>query len=378
MCKPVNYEYMVSAIIKSGFYVPIAVIAIEEVLNSILFFRLFSQANRRNPLHKEWLMVILALLVSAGLFLPMLQTLCYTVFLPRESDNQPKSGKGNVEGRAQLLYMARYNSVNNAEPLRAYSILVDGTQYFCLGGDQLEYGSQISFLYYPKSRVIVSFQEEKREKKAEYSTSEYGYSKLGLKELLLFAAGILLSISSGFLASLVTAKKVLPRDVCWINGEFFYRNGIELILFMGILTVLAVLLIQELRRIPFIVLMIPIFLVMLIRDIPRSYALNKQTLSVYLFGVLQIRSVATASVQKIYLFHTEEGSLFVLDQTENELLSCKTMFDFIGYCQRNRKKMLFLPISEAHLKYAYCEFATCFGDPLRRNGLRATFPLWHE
>ena len=146
----------------------------------------------------------------------------------------------------------------------------------------------------------------------------------------------------------------------------------------AILTGIAVLLIPALRKITYGELLIPSLFVLLCREIPRSYALGEQTLSVYLFGALRVRTVATAAVKRSYLFHTENGSLFVLDQSENELLSCRTLFDFLGYCRRNRKQLLFLPVEEANLDYARSAFANCFGSPLKKTGLLSTFPLMRK
>ena len=370
-----SQEPLISAIIRSGLILPGIVIVVGELLIIRLFHHFFTLVNQGKSLRKECLEMILTLLISALLFLPMLQTLCYTVFLPGEAGNDPIPRSGKVEDRAQALYMARYDSPDHDDFLRAYTVLVDGTQYFCLGGDQLEYGSQISFLCYPKSRVIVSFQEEAGEDRAEQKTDGRRYSELGVKELLLYAVGLLFGVGIGFLASLVTAKKSMPMDVRWIRGEFFYRNGIDLAILAAILTGIAVLLIPALRKITYGELLIPSLFVLLCREIPRSYALGEQTLSVYLFGALRVRTVATAAVKRSYLFHTENGSLFVLDQSENDLLSCKTLFDFLGYCRRNRKQLLFLPVEEATLDYARSVFANCFGCPLKKAGLISTFPL---
>ena len=370
-----SQEPLISAIIRSGLILPGIVIVVGELLIIRLFHHFFTLVNQGKSLRKECLEMILTLLISALLFLPMLQTLCYTVFLPGEAGNDPIPRSGKVEDRAQALYMARYDSPDHDDFLRAYTVLVDGTQYFCLGGDQLEYGSQISFLCYPKSRVIVSFQEEAGEDRAEQKTDGRRYSELGVKELLLYAVGLLFGFGIGFLASLVTARKSMPKDVCWIRGEFFYRNGIDLAILAAILTGIAVLLIPALRKITYGELLIPFLFVLLCREIPRSYALGEQTLSVYLFGALRVRTVATAAVKRSYLFHTENGSLFVLDQSENDLLSCKTLFDFLGYCRRNRKQLLFLPVEEATLDYARSVFANCFGCPLKKAGLISTFPL---
>lgn len=373
-----SQERLICAIIRSGLILPSIVIAVGELLIIRLFHHFFTLVNRGKSLRKEWLEMILTLLISAVLFLPMLQTLCYTVFLPGEAGNDPIPRSGKVEDQTQALYMARYDSPEPADFLRAYIVLVDGTQYFCLGGDQLEYGSQISFLCYPKSRVIVSFQGKAGEDRAEQKTDGRRYSELGVKELLLYAVGLLLGVGISFLASLVTAKKSVPKDDVWIRGEFFYRNGIDLAILTAILTGIAALLIPAFQKITFGELLIPSLLVLLFREIPRSYALDKQTLSVYLFGALRVRSVATADVKRSYLFHTENGNLFVLDQSENDLLSCRTLFDFLGYCRRNRKQLLFLPVAEANLDYARSEFANCFGSPLKKNGVISTFPLKRE
>ena len=68
----------------------------------------------------------------------------------------------------------------------------------------------------------------------------------------------------------------------------------------------------------------------------------------------------------------------MLDQSENDLFSCKTLFDFLGYCRRNRKQLLFLPVEEANLDYARSVFANCFGSPLKKTGLLSTFPLMRK
>ncbi len=373
-----SQERLISAIIRSGLIFPCVVIVAGELWIISLFHHFFMLLNRGEPLRKEWMKMVLTLLISAALFLPMLQTLCFTVFLPGEAENDPIQRSGKVEDRAQALYMARYGSPEHDVFLRAYTVLVDGTQYFCLGGDQMECGSRISFLCYPKSRVIVSFQEEAGENRVEQKTDGRRYSELGVNELLLYAVGLLFGIGIGFLASLVAAKKSMPKDICWIRGEFFYRNGIDLAILTAILTGIAVLLIPALRKITYGELLIPSLLVLLCREIPRSYALDEQTLSVYLFGTIRVQSVTTAAVKRSYLFHTENGSLFVLDQSENDLLSCRTLFDFLGYCRRNRKHLLFLPVAEANLDYARSEFTNCLGSPLKKTGLISTFPLKHE
>ena len=280
-----------------------------------------------------------------------------------------------MEENAPFLYRARYHMSGSDEIFRSSCVTVDGAKYFCLNAETLVCGDQITFLYYPKSRVIVSFQSDKASHEARQPAGSPKYARLTIKEPLLSAAVFLLSAVFGFLLSARAAKKALPKEGCWIRGQLFYRNGLELWILTAFLSLLAALLIPAFRDVPFIILLIPLILIQLIRDIPLSYVLTERTLSVYLFNSIRIRSAAVDSVRSVLLFQTEEGSLFVLDLSDQEMLSCKTFFAFLRYCRKNRKRLLFLPVAESLTEYACAEISDRFGSPQRKAGLLSAFPL---
>ncbi len=370
-----SYEQQTAGMIRSGLVLPAIVIAVCVLSNILLFRRLFMRVNERKPLREIWLGAALSLLVSLTLMLPMLQTLCYTAFLPGELGSQPLFGSGTVEGNEPFLYAARYHAPGSDKISRAGCIVIDEKKYFCLGSDELACGDQISFRYYPKSRVIVSFHLDEVTGEGDRQASGNRYAKLSEKEPILFTVIFLASAACGFLLAVGAAGKALPKNASWISGQMFYRNGLELSFLTAILTGLAVLLIPALRNVPFIVLLIPLLLVQLIRDIPLNYALTEKTLSVYLLRSIRIRSIPIDAVQGFFLFKTEEGSLFILDLSGHELLSCKTLFDFLRYCRKNRKRVLFLPLAESLTDYACAEFFDRFGRPQTKSGLLSTFPL---
>ena len=370
--------YQLNAILQPGFLFPVLVVSFVLLLDIAQFYRLFSRGSRGLPLRSTAFGAVLALSLSAALFLPMFQTLVHTVFLPGESDTEPISAQGIVEERAPLLYLARYYTAGSDEIQRASRLRVDGTNYLCLGAEQLGPGDRILFSFYPKSRVILSFQREGGEITSGQSRGDPGYARLGAAEILLFATAILFSVVCGLLLALASARKELPKNACWILGDLLYRNGIDLFFITMFFALLAAPLIPSLRSVPFGMLCAPAILVSVLREVRVYYAMDEQCLSVYLFGALRVRTVDIQAVRKACLFHSENGGLLALDCTEGDMLACKTFWAFLQYRLRAGKDLLLLPIKEHMYDYARAEFVDRFDMMEKKTRLTSDFPLWQR
>ena len=187
------------------------------------------------------------------------------------------------------------------------------------------------------------------------------------------------SMLCAFLLATLTRWKEKRPGFTWIRGTFFYRNGIELFLFVIISSFLSWVFIPALHELLYIELLIPTILVCEIRELPLSFAVDDTTLSKYVLANIRLQEIPLHEIHRISLFHTDSGSLIAIERTGADLFSCRSFVSFIRYRIRHRKALAFLPIDPELEEYARSVLSEAFhGTIQKKGGILFVFPLFEK
>jgi len=363
-------------ILLHAFFTPIVVISLVLIILALLFSKVFLCVFRKQSTRKALTEALLFALVSACFVVPELQTLRFCIFLPFEEASSIGSGSGLVTSVEPCLYHTKYYKGEGNDSSRAYIITVDGTEYFCLDADSVACGDMIKFSFYPKSKVIVSFilqNEALPSARTEIKGRSINtHSDLPYKELLLCAEMYFLCSTIGLLVALPSKHNSKTEGAVWIKGEFLYGNGAVLIPAVFVLSLILGSFVPALKKLNYIVILLPTIILVVARDIPLSFAISDTVLSKYFFGTICLREVNLSDIRKVTLFESRTGNLIAVELRDADLLQCKTLLSFIGYGLRNRKKLMLLPISKGSEDYAEQILASQLNREIYRTKVRAT------
>ena len=324
-------------------------------LSSVLFARLFLCAFLRSK-KTECLLIsfitFLFIIISFIFYKPMVQTFRFCAYLPFE-EGSALAGQGTVNNVIKSDYNLKFRKKGCDEISRAYWISVNGNEFYCLDGNRLSSGDNISFRYYPKSKVVVYCQ--RLEDLTHIVDDEYficDYNTLTLQKMTewqLYLLFILSSLVIGLILAIATKQTSMPVDAVWLKGEMFYQSGFFLGLFLFLGFAISV---NTGTPIPPWITFSLFGLFCVVQQIPVVYTLEKDTITKYVAGTVRIWEWSAVETHRITLFQTSIGSLFIIESGDANIYQNTNFFSFFLYLLNNRRIVALLPFKPKQVDYA--------------------------